>query len=300
MENIDDLSYKKFTSKSEADKAINSVKGILIGIKMDGVVDDSELKELDGWCKKNYELINRNPFREFMLVIQEAIREPDSRLDLIEDLTWLCQKYENDNIYYNAVTSELQTLQGICHGILSDGVIEDSEVHQLDSWLDKHNFLSTYYPYDEIRSLLTSVLADGIIDDEERKRLFAYFNEFVSITDNKIAKTVIDNIQGTKITGICTSDPQVDFDGRTFCFTGISKHAPRKEIAAKIEELGGIFKSGITNNTDYLIVGDNDNPCWAFACYGRKVEKAINLRKEGKNISIIHEFDFWDILEDAK
>jgi NAD-dependent DNA ligase len=300
MENIEDLSYRRFTSKSEADKAINSVKGLLIGIKMDGIVDDNELIELDSWCKKHHELINRNPFREFMTVIQEAIREPENRLDLIEDLTWLCQKYENDNIFYNSVTAELQTLQGICHGILSDGVIEDIEIRQLDKWLDEHEFLATYYPYDELRSLLTSVLADGFINEEERKRLFAYFNEFASISDEKIAKTVVEKINGTKITGICTSDPQVDFDGKTFCFTGISKQAPRKEIASKIEELGGIFKNSISNDTNYLIVGDNDNPCWAFACYGRKVEKAINLRKEGKNISIIHEYDFWDILEDAK
>jgi NAD-dependent DNA ligase len=267
---------------------------------MDGSVDDNELKELDSWCKKHHDLINRNPFREFMIVIQEAINTPENRVDLIEDLTWLCQKYENDNIYFNAVTAELQTLQGICHGVLSDGIIEDSEIIELDKWLQEHEFLSTYYPYDELCSLLTSILADGIVDDEERKRLSAYFNEFVSITDEEIAKTVQTNIQGTKISGICTSNPQVEFPGKNFCFTGLSKLAPRKEIAKRIENLGGVFKNGITNKTDYLIVGDNDNPCWAFACYGRKVEKAINLRKEGKNISIIHEFDFWDILEDAK
>jgi NAD-dependent DNA ligase len=300
MTNNEDLIYRQFTGKSEADKAINSIKGLLVGIKMDGVIDDSELVELDEWCIKHHDLINRNPFKEFMIVIHEAIKEPNNRLELIEDLTWLCQKYENDNIYYNAVTAELQTLQGICHGILADGIIEDKEVLELDKWLNEHEFLASYYPYDEIKSLLTSILSDGKIDDNERKRLSAYFNEFVLLNNDDISKKVEDNIIGVEISGICTSDPQVEFKGKIFCFTGISKRGTRQELVSEVEKLGGIFKTGVSSKTDYLVVGDSDNPCWAFACYGRKVEKAISLRKQGSRISIIHEFDFWDIVEDEQ
>ena len=62
--------------------------------------------------------------------------------------------------------------------------------------------------------------------------------------------------------------------------------------------LGGSISKGITKTTDYLIVGDGGNPCWAFACYGRKVEAAVQLRKLGHQISLVHEFDFWDFVED--
>jgi hypothetical protein len=51
--------------------------------------------------------------------------------------------------------------------------------------------------------------------------------------------------------------------------------------------------NSVSRKTNYLIVGDDGNPCWAFACYGRKVEKAINLRKQGTQIIIVHENDFW-------
>ncbi len=299
MKNNNELEYRRFTSRSEADKALNSLRGLLIGIAMDGVVDDSELKELDQWCNKHSDLINRNPFREFMNTIQIALFDPENRNELIEDLTWLIQKYENDSIYYNAITAELQTLQGICHGILADGIIEDKEVIALDKWLDEHEFLASYYPYDEIRSLLTSILADGVIDEEERKRLFAYFNEFVNITDKKIASKVEEEIAGVEIQGVCTSDPDIEFKDKLFCFTGISKRGTREELADEITKLGGIFRTVISKKTDYLIVGDNDNPCWTFACYGRKVEKAIDLRKKGSQIQIIHEFDFGDFIEDA-
>ncbi len=65
-----------------------------------------------------------------------------------------------------------------------------------------------------------------------------------------------------------------------------------------ISALGGIPTKSLTKKTDYLIVGDNGNQAWAFACYGRKVEKALELRKNGHKISLIHEFDFMDAIED--
>jgi hypothetical protein len=40
------------------------------------------------------------------------------------------------------------------------------------------------------------------------------------------------------------------------------------------------------------------NPAWAFASYGRKIEKAINLNNsKGLEILIIHEDDFWKELD---
>jgi NAD-dependent DNA ligase len=297
--NPEELEYRRFTSKSEADKALNSLNGLLVGISLDNVIDDQELKELEIWSKNHHELINRNPFREFMITIQEAIKNPNNRIELIEDLKWLIQKYENDSFYYNAVTSELQILQGICHGIISDGRIANKEIIELSSWLDDHEVLATYYPYDELKSLLLAVLSDGVIDDQERKRLLAYFNEFVNIEDEIIAKQVEEKISGIGISGIITSDPMIEFRERLFCFTGISNRFSRADIENKIVSLGGKYKDTVTKKTDYLIVGDNKNPCWTFACYGRKVEKAISLRKAGSQISIIHENDFWDFVEDA-
>ena len=67
-----------------------------------------------------------------------------------------------------------------------------------------------------------------------------------------------------------------------------------------ITELNGNFSSGVSGKTDYLIIGNNGNPCWAYSCYGRKVEQAITQRKKGKKVIIMHESDFWDAVEDLK
>ncbi|MDX5422145.1 MAG: BRCT domain-containing protein [Hymenobacteraceae bacterium] len=296
----DSLAFRQHTTRSEADKAINSLKGILEGIRLDGEVNTAELNELQAWCARHRQLINRNPFKELMLLVQEAASEEANRPELMEDLLWLCQRYEHDSVFYDAATADLQILQGICHGILSDGVINDQEIKALDAWLEGHAHLNSYYPYDEISSLITSVLSDGKVDEQERRRLMAYFNEFTLLTDGELTRKIAQETDEVKISGICTSNPDIRFDGGTFCFTGLFQRATRKEVEQEVIRLGGRVSGSVTKHTDYLIVGDSGNPCWAFACYGRKVEKAITLRREGARVVLVHEYDFWDLVEENR
>lgn len=300
MNSAEKLDFRIYTTKSEADKAINSLKGILYGINIDNEVNESEINELKLWAKNHHSLINRNPFKEFMVIIQQTIEDKIPDVEAIEDLYWLCQKYEADNYYYNAVTTDLQTLQGICHGIISDGIINDKEIYELDKWLQQNEHLTSYYPYDELRSLILSIISDGKIDDDEKTVLKAFFKHFVKVENQQINNKIEDDIIDINIGGLCTSEPEVEFIGKTFCVTGVLNRGNRQELKNQIEKLGGITVDNVSKKTDYLIVGDNGNPAWAFACYGRKVEKALNYRKEGHTIMLIHEFDFFDILDDIK
>ena len=300
MSEISQKQMDVFTSKSRADKAINSLKGILLGIISNETVNKTELEELKKWAENHHDLINRNPFKEFMAIIHETASQNIDGKESIEDLYWLCQKYEGDNYYYNAITSDLQLLQGICHGILADGVIDEKEIFSLEKWLEGNTHLNTYYPYDEIRSLILSIVSDRKIDEEEKLVLKAYLKQFVKIENKEISKKIDDETKDINITGHCTSDPDIEIKGKTFCITGILKSGSRSEIEKQISALGGIPTKNVNKETDYLIVGDNGNQAWAFACYGRKVEKALELRKNGHTITLIHEFDFMDILEDSK
>jgi NAD-dependent DNA ligase len=300
---MNELSQKElevFTSKARADKAINSLKGILLGINLDEQVNDKEIKELNKWVETHRSLINRNPFKEFMTIIEEMVSNNIPATETIEDLFWLCQKYENGNFYYDGVTSDLQTLQGICHGILADGIINEKEIRDLDEWLEQNTHLSTYYPYDEIRSLILSIISDGIIEAEEILILKAYLNQFVNIENKSIAKQLKKETFDINISGHCTSDPNIKIKGKSFCITGVLKSGNRAQLLSLISDLGGIPTKSVTKNTDYLIVGDNGNSAWVFSCYGRKVEKALEMRKDGHQICLVHEFDFMDAMEDLK
>lgn len=298
MKNLDDDSYRLYTGKSEAHKAFNSLKGIIEGISLDALVNEKETKELDAWCTKYEFLSYTNPFNDLITNIQVILSDNVVTLEELEDLKWVCNQFKDGFTYYDEFTSDLQVLQGICHGILADGVIKDKEVIELNNWLNNNTHLSTYYPYDEIVSIVTEILSDGIIDDDERNLLKKYFHEFVELTDSELQEQIEEETKSVKISGICVVDPVFNFDGKQFCFTGTSSKSSRSSIVKTIDEQGGKYINSVSSKTDYLIVGDNGNPCWAYACYGRKIEQAINLRKRGSTILIIHENDFWDKLED--
>jgi hypothetical protein len=82
-------------------------------------------------------------------------------------------------------------------------------------------------------------------------------------------------------------------------FTGHSYRAKRSEFKEIIERGQGIFVSTPSKTLNYLIYGASGNQCWAYSCYGRKVERVVELRKEGHDIQIVHENDFWDAVLDA-
>lgn len=298
MEKRSQIEMEVLTSKARADKAINSLKGILLGINSDEKVNEKEISELMQWAKNHQNLINRNPFKEFMIMIQAMVSENIPATETIEDLFWLCQKYEEDNYYYKALTSDLQTLQGLCHGILADGIISEDEIRYLQKWLEQNTHLSTYYPYDEIRSLILSIVADGIIEEEEKLVLKAYLKQFVRLENLETASEIDMETADINISGHCTSDPDIVFESKTFCITGVLKSGNRTELEKLISDLGGIPTNTVSRKTDYLIVCDNGNQAWAFACYGRKVEKALELRKSGHQICLVHEYDLMDVLAD--
>lgn len=291
--------YKKYMKKSEIDKALHTLEGIINGIGIDGVINQKEIKELLSWCDYYSNNTKAKPIAEVIKLVRSAVE--DSFLDDSEkeDILWLSNNLKTDNKYYDCITSDIQKLQGILHGVLADGIINDAEVLSLRRWLDNNGQLVGSYPYDEINSLLTSILADGRIDDYERNVLKLFLSDFV---DKKIATNLDESeLEALRkeicIDGICVVHPEITLADHIFCFTGESEKTTRKEISNIISSLGGIFKSNVTTKTNYLIIGNAGNKCWSFSCYGRKVEQAVTMRKNGKNIIIVHENDFWSTVE---
>ncbi|RQO40524.1 hypothetical protein DBR39_06155 [Chryseobacterium sp. KBW03] len=296
MSNFENPDLQILTSKARADKAINSLKGLLLGIISDDIIDAKEMDELRLWAREHYDLINRNPFREFMLLIENTASNEIPAKEAVEDLYWLCQKYEHDSMYYNGITSDLQLLQGIFHGVLADGIVNDEEIFKLHEWLSDNEHLSSHYPYDEIRSLVLSIVADKKIDDEERAVLTAFIKQFVELKNTNVAEKVERDTEGVSISGICAVDPEIIFENKTFCITGILSRGTRNELQEAITNKGGIAVNTISKKTDYLIIGDTNNACWSYSCYGRKVEKALDLRKSGHTVILVHEFDVFDAI----
>lgn len=300
MKNYDSEQLRRFTRKSEFDKALHGLNGILLGISIDKQINQKEIEELKAWINTNHQILNYHPYKEIYEVILNAIEDNIITDEEKKDIEWITNKYINSNVFYDIATSDIQRLQGIFQGILADNVITDDEIRELDNWLEENKHLVGMYPYDEVCSLVTSILADQKISESEINNLKVFFSEFILEHPNSTID--FDAIRELKksisFTGVCTTNPQVSFSSKQFCFTGKSNKSRRSEIIKTIESLEGKYINSVSQNTDYLIYGDGGSPCWSYSCYGRKVEEAVNLRKKNHNIQIIYEADFWDAVED--
>lgn len=292
------MEYRKYMWKAEFEKSLNTLIGIINGIKADEIINEKEIKELQNWCTLQNDFISRYPYKEIIPIIHNSIQDEILTSDEIEDILWCCNMYINNNPYFDVITSEIQILHGLLHGVLSDNRINIKELDYLKKWLDSNYHLETIYPYDEVYSLVFKVLKDGKVSNDEELIIKTFFSEFIDTTKSiNILKGEIEQIKKEmNINGLCALAPNIEFQDRLFCFTGESSRSKRSEIEKIIIENRGKFNNNVVKQTNYLIVGDNGNPCWAFSCYGRKVEKAMRLRKEGKQILIVHETDFWDAL----
>lgn len=292
--------YRRFTAPAEVHKAVNTLRGLVAGITTDNKASLEEIDELSNWCVAHKGLIHKHPFSELIPLIEAVYTDGIVTQEEANDILWLCNNFVSDSNYYDLITSSIQFLFGLIHGIMADGEISDEEIYALKQWISMNDYLSGVYPFDEIESLLMAILLDGKITDDERDMLKAFFSNFIDLTTsyNLNEKDLEELKTKYSVSGICAVCQEIDFEGTLFCFTGASERATRNDIAKTIEELGGRFKNGITKDTRYLIVGNKGNPCWAFSCYGRKIEDAVKRRKEGQKLMIVNEVDFWDIIED--
>lgn len=257
------------------------------------------MMELAHWCELHSHLRDRHPFSELLPVIEGALADGVVTEDESKDILWLCSSFADNSSYYDVTTSAIQFLSGLVHGIMADGELSDREISALSAWMSANSFLSGTYPFDEINSMLSAILADKKVSKDERSQLMAFFSDIIDFTSSYNLHQA--NFKQLKerysLSGICAVHPDISIEGKCFCFTGESCRAKRAEIAKIITELGGIFRTDISKKIDYLIVGNSGNPCWAYACYGRKIEDAMVLRKNGAKIIIVNESDFWDLID---
>lgn len=298
MENEDNAEYLRYTGPQRVDRAMHTLEGILRGIAIDEKVNSSELSALTSWMGEHRQYADRHPFSEVLdrldRVLFDGIIDEEEQADML----WLCGKFSTENQYFSQVSSDMQRMQGIMQGILSDGEISKEELLGLSEWMEAHSHLRTCWPYDELDALILDVLRDGVIDDAEHKALVAFFNDFANTTGHR-AVELREDPEHQLISGVCVACPEVHFPDHTFCFTGKSERLTRDQLQEQVCTRGGGFSRTLTKKVNYLIVGADGNPTWAFACYGRKVEKAVQMRRKGSNLLIVHENDYWDAVWDA-
>lgn len=116
-------------------------------------------------------------------------------------------------------------------------------------------------------------LKDNIVQEEKEKRANQTYSdtEHIEISSSKFKDSI-------------------------FVLTGDFDHGTKDEISEKIEKSGGTVKKGVTQKTNYLVVGGLGNDKWKYGTYGGKIEKAKELQTKGFDIHIISESDLFEML----
>lgn len=294
----DHADYLRYTGKSRLDKSLNSLLGLVAGIAIDSSINAREVEFLRTWLQEHEHVAESHPYNELIPIVNAALADGVLTDDEKEDILWLCEKLRSTE-YYDLVTVDMQRLHAMLGGIAADGMISAQELRGLSSWLSEHQHLARCWPYDEVCSLVSMVLADGRIEQDEHRMLMGFFAEFTAVLDDRTISNPL--IQDSIIvTGLCAICPEINFNDSIFCFTGASQRFTRTEFSEVVSRHGGTVVNSVSKKLDYLIIGADGNPCWAFACYGRKVERAVELRREGARLLIVHENDLLDALADLE
>ena len=93
-----------------------------------------------------------------------------------------------------------------------------------------------------------------------------------------------------------TLNPQIFFEAKSFCFTGVFDGYERGYLNRYVESRGGKSTANVSDETDYLIIGSKGTRCCSFSCCKRVVEKALDLKKSGATLQLIQEIDFLEVL----
>lgn len=185
---------------------------------------------------------------------------------------------------------DIAALQGMCRGILADGVVNEAEAKTFRNWIERYHMESPVWPLSDIVERLDRIFEDGIADEEELAEL-KWVMECLcgmreAVDDPAVPAAAI-------ALPIDSPPPALMFEGRAFVVTGNFAAAKRGKVLEWIKERGGIASdSAPTAQTDYLVIGSIPSKGWKHGAWGRKIEAGMELKSCGGKIAIIAEDHF--------
>ncbi len=178
---------------------------------------------------------------------------------------------------------QIDTLIGLSKGITADGKVDQAEAEVLYTWLIQNRQYSDNPVIINLLEKVAHMLEDGILDDEES-------SELLSVLQNLTGEpSEVGELAKTSMLPIEHPLPDIEFEDRTFLFTGTCAFGTRKQCQEVTEALGGVVAKSVTKNLDYLILGTYVTDSWVHESYGRKIEKAVQYRDSGIPIVILTE-----------
>ena len=276
---------RAFSFTREKEKAMCGLKGILAGIVADKHLNEKEFLFLDAWLKSQQFLSEDKDVVDILGRVGDILEDGQiSEDDLQQMLVRMEQLISAKDDVTTDVVGRVDELIGFLTGIASDGVLNDEEVNALSDWLDQNETIKETWPAIIIVNRLSNILEDGIVSDEERDDLLLTINQ---VTGANIEEDGITLEASTEVWE--DSIESLTVAGSTFCLTGDFVSGDRNSVDTMLRCMGADTSSSINKNVDYLVIGTLASRDWLYTSHGRKIEKALLLKREGNDITIMTE-----------
>jgi len=178
----------------------------------------------------------------------------------------------------------VEHMTGLITGIVADGVLVDTEVKFLRTWLTEHSEVTQTWPGFVIARKVEEVLEDGLISEAERSHLMQVLTELAS-SDFSVTGSSSPEVAALPINDSVT----VELRHAGVCHTGEFLFGTRAACERLTLKAGGMPVDSISKKTDVLVVGTRVSPNWAHSSFGRKIQRAMELQEDGHPIEIISE-----------
>ena len=276
---------RAFSFSIERDKALYGLKGILSGLVADQRLNEMELLFLDSWLQSQEFLSEDADVRAILTQVGEILEDRVISPNELNRMQALIEQIINDkNFETSQRVGDIEELAGFLAGTASDGVLNDQEITAMSSWLEHNAAVRKVWPASVIVERLEVILEDGIITDEERKNLLA--------TVRHVTGTDTDESGLSYETSTEVWEDSVDgltLAGSVFCLTGDFVSGDRESVDARLCCLGAETNSSINKSVNYLVIGTLASRDWLYTSHGRKIEKALLLKRGGSEIKVIAE-----------
>lgn len=194
------------------------------------------------------------------------------------------------NPFFNAslrIGRGLDTMLGLCTGVLADGEVTEAEAQVLRDWIEANPDVTCTWPGNVLAARLERIYGDGRVDEEERAELADLLEQLIG---GKVGVAAGANLATTL--PVDFPPPPLAFDGQLYVFTGMFAYGPRKVCERAVRERGGDCASGITKKTNVVVIGTFASRDWLHTSHGTKIQKAVEYRSAGVPIVIVGE-DHW-------
>jgi len=280
-----DRATPNYALASNKKKAIYSLKGILQGVTSDCTLNTMEALYLNTWLLDSKPLRDDPDVVDLLDLISDALADGkitgDELAELNELITDIIEYRDFDDI---TDADHLNEFLGLISGIVADDKINEDEFKYLVEWLRGHEELVDDVTVCGVVKKLIEVSELDIITGKDEQELLMFLKQTAGIRFLETGSTDVHPMDH-----IADTIESMEHEGARICFTGVFDAGARKEVEAIANNLGAITRKAPSKSIDYVIIGSQVSPDWKHTSFGRKIQKAVELRECGHPLIILTE-----------